>query len=320
MSVPSKVPLSRGLELLSEAHLPSIALFVSFIVLYKLLLDPLIRGNLSHVPGPWLNKVTRLHLAFYDFTYRRNEKIHEWHTRYGAVICIAPGMVSVASLEGTKQIYKATQGWAKSDHFNHFTEYNERPIFATLPHLEHRNKRKLTAAFYSESTIFQSSDLEEYVAERCQAVAGQIAARGTVDIYSLADWYAVDVITHLVFGAGHATRSVEQAGPERRIFKNLKRQQFLGSFKMGFPAIFSSVSSMLHKRFSSLDYLGVDQEFAAWCRQRVAEAAKDPLLGPRSLLGRLTSSAAGTGEAKRLTHGFIAAEILDNINAAEATV
>src|ERR1700712_5170645 len=89
-------------------------------VLYRNVLHPLLYGPLSHIPGPWLNKITSLYLAYYDLRYCRNTEILKWHRRYGPIICISPHEVSVATLESTQKVYTATRGWSKSDYFDNF--------------------------------------------------------------------------------------------------------------------------------------------------------------------------------------------------------
>jgi hypothetical protein len=106
---------------------------LSMALIYALVVYPLVHGSLRHVPGPWSAKISNLPLSFYDITCRRNEVILEWHRKYGPVILIAPNEISVADLEATKEIYKATERWSKSDYFDHFKGYGIRSVFATKP-------------------------------------------------------------------------------------------------------------------------------------------------------------------------------------------
>lgn len=279
------------------------------------------RARLSNVPGPWMNKITGLQLAFYDLRCRRNYKILEWHQRYGPVVCISPNEVSIASLEGTRAIYGATQGWAKSNYFDHFTGYGQRSVFATKPYQEHREKRRFTSAFYQASTIYKLPELERFIYDRCRAVLGNVErSDGEVDVYSLTDWYALDIITYLVFGREHSTRSVDHACPERVIFKSLKKLQFAGPCRVRFPIVFSWLSRPLGRWIPCLRFLLADDELADWCQLRISEAMDDPFLCRSPSLLRQLLQQRCDRDGKLLDRTFVAAEVLDNINAAEATV
>jgi cytochrome P450 len=279
-------------------------------------------GPLRNVPGPTLSKVTFLHLAFYDLYYTRNDKILEWHRRYGPVVCLSPTQVSVGTLQGAKQMYGATQKWAKSDYFDHFTGYDGmRSAFATKTYNEHQAKRRLISGFYQASNIFKDPEIEKHVQERAMAVMRQVEGKQKADVYCLADWYALDNITFLILGPSHCSYAVDRAGPERDFLRDLKHQQFLMASRIAYPRTYNMISKVLKKLSPSFDYLLADETLAAWCWQKLSHAIEDPSLhSSHSLLRQLTVQQDSRKVEKRLTRTYIAAEALDNINAAEATV
>lgn len=276
---------------------------------------------LHHVRGSWLCKISGLCLALTDFRSCRNDKILEWHRRYGPVICIAPNEVSVATLEGTKDVYGTAHRWPKSNYFDHFMGYDRRSVFATKPYKEHQAKRRLISAFYQPSTIYKLPHIEQHVQERAQTVVRQISTNTEVDVYSLTDWYALDIITHLVLGPDYCTRSVKTACPERDILAGLKQQQFVGSLRIRYPTVYDYVSRCCRALSSRFSYLSADDELAAWCKQRTANAIKGPSISDsHSLLRHLLQVHESDKKKPPLDRQYIAAEVLDNINAAEATV
>jgi len=314
MDVDAPVPRAR--------FCPTILLLTAAPVLLiygGLLLCRLFGRRLSHVPGPWSCKITSLHLAVFDLSCQRNDQILKWHRRYGPVVCIAPNEVSVATLEATREIYSATNAWEKSNYFDHFTGYSARSIFAAKSPREHREKRKLTSAFYQPSTICKLPEIEQRIEDGARAVAAQIRHNEDVDIYALADRYALDNITALVLGPSHGTQCVSSAaGAEQTLLHELKRRQFVGPFSIRFPRTYWCLSQVLGRLLpSQLGYLLVDSKFAAWSLDRMSAALSDPLLpNSHSLLRRLLHHP----DSATLDRAFIAAEVLDNINAAEATV
>lgn len=277
--------------------------------------------RLRHIPGPRMSRVSSLPLAFHDLSCRRNDEIFKWHRLYGPVVRIAPNEVSVATLEATKEIYGTTHRWAKSNYFDNFVGYNMRSVFATKPYEEHRAKRRLTSVFYQASTIYKLPEIEQHIQERSWAVLGQIQPGQEVDVYSLTDWFALDNITYLVLGPDHCTRSVERACPERDLLMELKHLQFIGPLRVRIPKVFQGLTRLLGRLSRRLGYLLADEKLAAWCQQRISTAMNDPqLFNSHSLLRYLLENRESREAMQPLDHQYIAAEVLDNINAAEATV
>ncbi|RYP53693.1 hypothetical protein DL768_001376 [Monosporascus sp. mg162] len=276
------------------------------VVAYGFIFRPLLLGRLCHVPGPWLSKVSSLHLGFYDFSYSRNDQICKWHSRYGPVVCISPNEVSVATLEATKDVYGTTHRWAKSDYFDNFMGYNMRSVFATKPYEEHRAKRRLISAFYQASTIYKLPEIEHHVQERSQTVLEQIQPGHEVDVYSLTD----------------CTHAVERVCPERDLLMELKHLQFIDPFRIRCPKLYKYVATTLGRLSPRLGYLLADEKLASWCQRRVSVAAMNGshLSNSHSLLRHLLVIHEGGGLKKPLYHQYAAAEVLDNINAAEGTV
>ncbi|KFY96217.1 hypothetical protein V500_02547 [Pseudogymnoascus sp. VKM F-4518 (FW-2643)] len=269
-------------------------------------------------------------MAFYDLRLRRNDQIYEWHQRYGPVVCIAPNEVSVATLEATREVYGSTSRWAKSSYFDNFMGYNERSIFATRPCKEHRERRKLTSAFYHASTVYKRPEIEARIGDRVQAVLHQIRlgqndieTSSEADVYSLTDRFALDNITHLVLGPSHCTQAVERPCEERQMLQELKYLQLWGQFRLRFPSLFAHLSRILGMLIPCLSYLQAEAKLTDWSYRRFANAVSDPALSDsHSLLRHLLEIDHGLEDDKTspLDHKFMAAEILDNINAAEATV
>ncbi|TWU75782.1 hypothetical protein ED733_003511 [Metarhizium rileyi] len=278
--------------------------------------------RLRNVPGPIHLKLSRFFLSLYDYSHNRNDQILKWHRQYGPIVCVAPNEVSVASLEATKVIYGTTHRWAKSNYFDSFKGFHRRSVFATKPYEEHRAKRRLISTFYQASSIYTAPDIEKHVQERSEAVLKQVRPGEALDFYSLSDWYGLDIITFLVLGPDQSSHSIEQACQEREIMMELKRLQFASVLQARYPKLFALVARVLGQLSSHMSYLSADKKLTSWCQQRISTAMKGPdLLSSHSLLRHLLQShVRGSASDEPLDHQYIAAEILDNINAAEATV
>ncbi|KAJ6439046.1 benzoate 4-monooxygenase cytochrome P450 [Purpureocillium lavendulum] len=307
---------------LSKLDMPFlVGLPVIVVILHYGLLRPLLYGRLRHVPGPWHSKISSLLLAIHDLSYRRNDQILQWHRLYGPVIRIAPNEVSVATLQATKDVYCSSRRWEKSGYFDHFMGYGTRSVFATKPYEEHRKKRRLTSSFYRASTIYKLPEIERHIQERSLAVLSRIQPGQATDVYSLTDWYALDNITFLVLGPQYCTHSVDHDCLERHLLMDLKYQQFVGPLRVRFPQLYKYASRFLATLSRHFGFLVADDEFASWCQSRFQTAANDPAVTQtHSLLQHLSNTdKAHIGEGTADLQ-YIGAEVLDNINAAEATI
>lgn len=307
--------------LIEPRNLALVSIVLGIAVIYLWFLRHLLYGPLRHIPGPWYSKISNIPLLFYDLSLCRNDIILNWHRKYGPVVCIAPNEVSVASLQGTKDIYGATRRWAKSDYFDHFKGYNMRSTFATKSYDEHRTKRKYTSTFYQSPTIYKLPEIEQHVKSRSLAVLNQVQIGQEIDVYSLSDWYALDNITFLALGPDHCTQSVEQGCPERDILMDLKYQQFLGPFRIMCPKVYRLIAQFCGALSPRFSYLLADEQLEAWCKERFPTALQDSLtFQSHSLIRHMLGADGNRADKEEIDLQYVAAEVLDNINAAEATV
>ncbi|KAF5556506.1 benzoate 4-monooxygenase cytochrome P450 [Fusarium napiforme] len=278
-------------------------------------------GSLRHVPGPWYCKVSSIPLSICEILCLRNDIIHDLHKKYGPIVQISLNEVSVADFEATKQIYGIKDRWAKSDYFDHFMGYGRRSIFATKPYEDHRIKRKYVSSFYQAKTIYKLPEIEEHVKSRSLSVLDQVRNGEDVDVFSLTSWYALDNITFLVFGPIHRTHAVDQTCTERGILEGLKYQQFVGPMRYRCPRLYSCASLLLQRVSSRSRYLSTDEELPAWCQKKFFAALKDPQLHEsHSLVRHLWELKEDDAHDGPIDVAYMAAEVLDNIDAAEATI
>ncbi|KAL3471436.1 cytochrome P450 [Aspergillus californicus] len=291
---------------------------------YHYIVYPVYHGPFSHIPGPWLSKITGRHLVWHELFLRRNDQIFTWHQQYGPIVCIGPNEVSTATLQDTHKIYSSTSRWEKSSYFDYFMGYHDRSIFATKPYEAHRERRKVTSGFYQASSIYKRPEIEGQVRALTCAVQQQVSRRydpvkkaAEIDIYCLADWFALDVITHLALGPRNCTQTVDSDCMERRILLDLKYLQLWGPFRLRFPLLFDCFSRLLTALSPRYNYLHAEDRFSNWCLTRFDAAMRDPeVYASHSLLRRLLENRSD----QRLGYTYMAAEVLDNINAAHATV
>lgn len=89
-----------SLDTLGPRHVIALALI--------LLVGSIIRRRyfspLSHIPGPFLASITRLHHAFHIFRGKQSAWILKLHDKHGPFVRIAPNDVSVSHHEAPKKL------------------------------------------------------------------------------------------------------------------------------------------------------------------------------------------------------------------------
>ncbi|PLB53739.1 benzoate 4-monooxygenase cytochrome P450 [Aspergillus steynii IBT 23096] len=290
---------------------------------------------LQNVPGPWLNKYLGVRIALAEMRGHRSQQVVAWHQQYGPIICIAPTQISIASLPTIREIYSSTGRADKSPFFNHFVAFNRRSVFTTLSFPDHKRKRAVLSAFFQGSTIYGQPAIEAFIRNHALAILSQVEERGSgkrpVDFYPLADWYAFDNVAALVFGPQHASATTKHPCEEREILRDLKQGQAWSPLRQRFPWLIPIVKMAVHIHNGNTGQFDAERRLAQWTYDRTLRTLQDRnAVGFDNLavyLARKLGLNLGPGALQETyddhAHGlveYIAAEVLDNINAAEASV
>ncbi|TDZ35589.1 Cytochrome P450 monooxygenase cypX [Colletotrichum spinosum] len=301
------------------AALCCLLLFAAGHVLYALWFSPY-----SHIPGPRFCKISRLPLALIDLKLQRSAKVHEWHQKYGPVVLIAPGEVSFCTPSSTREIYGTAGRHPKSHYFDHFISYGERATFNTLDYEKHRQRRKISFAFFQATSIHTPACVDPVhsrVVAFLEDIDRHVQTTGstTVDFFSRVNLYAFDNITQLIFGSGHSTRTVETPGPERDMLEGLKHCELWNPLLFNFPLVYHAVKFAVVRLAGKKDFLSAEDDLTAWSERQVAATLEDDSCyrDHTSLLSRLQQFRDKQGDP--LPASWVKAETLDNLNAAQTT-
>ncbi|EFY89552.1 Cytochrome P450 family protein [Metarhizium acridum CQMa 102] len=287
-------------------------------VIYALFLSPY-----RNVPGPRLCKITRYWAVYHDMWLRRIEKIYEWHREYGDVVMVAPGEVSFSDAALTREIYGSTGRHPKSKYFDNFLMYGERPIFCTLDVREHRQMLKRTFAFYQPTSIYKPASLQPLwtnVRRFLDQLKRDIAVHPTVDVLLYCNFYSFDNITNLVYGPELCARTIGDAEcEERAILEGWKEVEVWNNLSYNFPLVHKMVRAVVSYARKDPTFLSAEERLTDWNLDKIESARRNPdKMVAGSLLHQLSNMKTPDGEA--LPTSWIAAEMLDNIHAAQTTV
>ncbi|KHO01328.1 Cytochrome P450 family protein [Metarhizium album ARSEF 1941] len=287
-------------------------------VIYALFLSPY-----RNVPGPRLCKITRYWAVYHDMWLQRIEKIYEWHRKYGDVVMVAPGEVSFSNAALTREIYGSTGRHPKSKYFDNFLMYGERPIFCTLDVREHRQMLKRTFAFYQPTTLYKPAMLEPLwtnVRRFLDQLKRDIAVNPTVDVLLHCNFYSFDNITNLVYGPKLCARTIGDAQcEERKILEGWKEVEVWNNLSYNFPLVHKMIRTAVSYARKDPTFLSAEERLTDWNMEKIESARRDPdKMVAGSLLHQLSNMKTPDGEPVPVS--WIAAEMLDNIHAAQTTV
>ncbi|KAK2608933.1 hypothetical protein QQS21_002509 [Conoideocrella luteorostrata] len=287
-------------------------------VIYALFLSPY-----KNVPGPKLCKITRYWSIYHDLWLCRINKIYEWHREYGDVVLVAPGEVSFASAALTKEIYGSTGRHPKSRYFDNFLMYGERPIFCTLDVKEHRQMLKRTFSFYQPTSLYKPTALQPMranVIKFLSQLKRGIEVQPTVDVLLWCNFYSFDNITGLVYGPELCARTIEEAEcEERTILEGWKEVEVWNNLSYNFPLAHKIIRTVVCYARSDPTFLSAEERLTDWNMEKIVSARQNPdKMVAGSLMHQLCN--AKTSDGEQFPVPWIAAEMLDNIHAAQTTV
>ena len=108
---------------------------------------------LRHIPGPAWSRFTRLPLKKAIVGGRRIFFIHALHEQYGDVVRIAPDEVSVADVDGFKQIHAVSSKFVKNKWYEELTIFPRHSVFTMQTKETHAARRKLFAKGFSKTYL-----------------------------------------------------------------------------------------------------------------------------------------------------------------------
>lgn len=132
---------------------------------------------------------------------RRIFFIDDLHRKYGDVIRIAPDEVSIADVDGFKQIHAVSAKFNKSKWYEELTIFPRHSVFTMQTKETHAARRKLFARGFSKTYLREH--YEVVVAEKAKLAVQGIktrALKGNADLMQWWTFLATDTVGQLGFG------------------------------------------------------------------------------------------------------------------------
>lgn len=131
-------------------------------ILYRLFLHPL-----SHIPGPFLARITSLHLYTICFLGIECRVLEEYHRRFKApVLRIAPNAVSISDGAALHPIYVAGGGFPKAARYENFKVGGHDTIFSSRDTAYRDLRAKAVAPLFAMSRV-RAAGCESGIMRQC---------------------------------------------------------------------------------------------------------------------------------------------------------
>ena len=158
------------------------------------------RHPLSHIPGPFLARISRLPLFVESLRGRRIHWILKQHELHGPVIRIAPDKVCVAAAEeGVKQIY--SNKVSKSHAYDAFRYHDVKMCIGLRDVKSAHARRKGLLPAFSRQNLLEMEPVIRLHLERFLEWLRTFDRRGeAVDVFKWFRYLTFDVVTDIAFG------------------------------------------------------------------------------------------------------------------------
>ncbi|CAL1701534.1 unnamed protein product [Somion occarium] len=159
---------------------------------------------LAKFPGPIINKITSLKLAYIVWTGKRHLVIYGLHQKYGKVVRTGPNTLSFNSHAAVSPIYGAANAFAKSNAYIPGKIHGS-GLFFIRPRDVHNARRKHWAPAFTPSALVtykpaiekRTNQMMDCIAERREG------PHGAVNLAEVIQHWSYDVMGDLTFGGAN---------------------------------------------------------------------------------------------------------------------
>ncbi|MCJ1388471.1 hypothetical protein MMC18_001318 [Xylographa bjoerkii] len=202
-----------------------ICVVVAIILLsiYHYVILPVFISPLSKIPNAHLTSSLPFWIWWKRRTGFENRSIFAAHQKHGSIIRLGPNEVSVASLDGLRQIY--TGGFGKDPwYIGEFRNYNTPNLVSMMDYKPHSAQKRMVTNVYSKSYVQNSPDLQILSSillhERLLPLLQAAADNGTpINVYDLSAAAGMDFMSAYIFGITNTTNYISDIPAREHYFK-----------------------------------------------------------------------------------------------------
>ncbi|KAH6689896.1 putative cytochrome P450 [Plectosphaerella plurivora] len=273
----------------------SVALYlVSTKVFYPFILSPV-----SHIPGPWYARVSKLPLQYATFKRRRTEYVTGLLDRYGPIVVIAPDQVHTTDEASMKTIYDKSS--YKTSFYSSMGKW--KGVTSTLGFVDYASaspsRTNLLQCFQNRNLDTLVESIESHIDEIMQLLDSHAQADAAVDGVVAFRLLALDIVTDVLWGETNTllSKSIQVGDGEAmpdflRRFHAFSTWNAMKSFIPGADTLVALFGSKKWKRLrndcSDMDITACEA-MERWQANKGAQGREKDVL---SMLQSMNSSAA----------------------------
>ncbi|KAF2189371.1 cytochrome P450 [Zopfia rhizophila CBS 207.26] len=178
-------------------------------LIYHYFIIPLFLSPLSKIPNAHFTSPC---ISTWIWWKRRTgfetRSIFAAHQKYGSIVRLAPNEVSVASLDGLRQVYLG--GFDRSPWYNQFVNYQTPSLVNILPREQHSTRKRMLTHVFSKSYLQGSTDLQTISSvllfRRLLPFLHSMALTDNpIDVFQLFQATSIDFMSAYLFGLTKST-------------------------------------------------------------------------------------------------------------------
>lgn len=181
---------------------------------------------LSHIPGPYLPRISSLWLTYHSWLGDEATTVHNLHQRYGKIVRTGPNSVDIADGEALHAIYADKGGFRKPNFYLNFMVDGYRTLFSELVPEKRAPRAKVVLPAFSMASLRQGRHLVYDCARKWVDVMKMEAdLGGPVDVLGLSRSFAVDALCEYLFNLKFGALEIDRADVLKRRSSGLRERK-----------------------------------------------------------------------------------------------
>ncbi|KAK5049564.1 hypothetical protein LTR84_004493 [Exophiala bonariae] len=166
---------------------------------------------LAKVPGPCFAKVNGSYMAPAQAMLCRAQTLLELHKRYGSVVRIGPGEVSISDWKTYREIYSHGASTKQKDFYEATRLAGHDNVFTMIHKDAHASRRKIQEKSYSQQNILTNESL---IADKAEILTRRMAKGSqhghSVDAFRLVGLFSLEVILACAYNRQHGDEPTDE--------------------------------------------------------------------------------------------------------------
>ncbi|KAI0319094.1 cytochrome P450 [Amylostereum chailletii] len=173
---------------------------------------------LAKFPGPLINKITSLRIAYIVYTGHRHTYIADLHQKYGKFVRTGTKTLSINSHAAVAPIYANANAFDKSDTYELPGRSTGNSIFFMTGRVDHGIRRKHWAGGFTSHTLAHYKPmLDKRTVQLMECIGQRRNAQGVLDIGECVQHWSYDVMGDVTFGGSNRLELMEEGDPKELV-------------------------------------------------------------------------------------------------------